>query len=138
MPNTQESHSANLKHRTHNESLEYGLKNDLKWILDYCEENGMEYDVYFRPRTQTKTLPMYVEDVLRGQIRIESMILLNRVMKFLKISDFESMKERSSSLYSAHLTIVQKMLKYDSFLKTEKTRDYFRGIVLDIYKERVN
>lgn len=134
MPNTQESHAANLRYRTHNESLDYGMITDLKWILEYCKETFIEPDVYFRPRTVDSRYPMYIDDVMRGQIRIETVILLNRVMRFLKSSDIEVMKKECSSLFARHLTIAQKMLKYGIVLISDKTKPEIRDTILNIYK----
>lgn len=134
MPNTQESHAANLRYRTHNESLDYGMRNDLKWILEYCKENSIEPDVYFRPKTKNTPFPMYVNDIVRRKIRIESVILLNRVMRFLKTSDVEVMKKECSSLFVRHLTIAQKLLKYAMLLETDKTNDQIKSTILEIYR----
>lgn len=67
------------------ESITYSFHSDLRWIADYCNNNAIQANHLIV--VKDKNHPILLKLFLQNKIKIESLIILDRILGFVKYWD---------------------------------------------------
>lgn len=105
------------------ESLEYTFREDVQGIIDFCDENGHELDKVIL--IEAHSHPILLNAFMNKKITIETMIILDDVMGFMKYWN----RELDDFIWDEKKTLID---NYKGFVKYDKMK--YRKIL----KEMIN
>lgn len=106
------------------DSLRYSFEQDIHYLHNYCQENGIKFPRLFTPESDG-SLPKIIKLVLSNSITIETVVILERILKF-------------SSKYSNTYDVLwkeygERYLKFHAFVPSISCREY-ATIVLNTFR----
>ena len=117
---SQESEDNYVRFKKRRESLSYQFDNELHWLVDYCRSRDLELNKLLL--VEDNNHPLLLKLLLQKKISIETIIIMDSVLKFLKHWD-NNLDDIVWEEKKRLIVKYNKFLTYDPFVYRKKLKE---------------
>ena len=117
---SQESEDNYVRFKKRRESLSYHFDNELHWLVDYCRSRDLELNKLLL--VEDNNHPLLLKLLLQKKISIETIIIMDSVLKFLKHWD-NNLDDIVWEEKKRLIVKYNKFLTYDPFTYRKKLKE---------------
>jgi|TARA_A100001388_G_scaffold258286_2_gene224715 hypothetical protein len=117
---SQESEDNYVRFKKRRESLSYHFDNELHWLVDYCRSRDLELNKLLL--VEDNNHPLLLKLLLQKKISIETIIIMDSVLKFLKHWD-NNLDDIVWEEKKRLIVKYNKFLTYDPFVYRKKLKE---------------